>query len=406
MDGMMRLVNFHLGGSLYTVAAVAAAGGLLYMILLLGVCALLTLVVYENLADIAVHRQTGSLARIVSSVLGRGAALVLRVLIVLNALGVVVAYLQTCNDIYTGVAQGNATVEALTVFFFTVVTGCAAVPVLEHVFSDVADWGSLMANVALLVLLGALFWLSPQKDKLPSTPKSLWEIAISFGPSFVFAFSSAEYVLLACGVCDNNGVLLPKVRVHSQVRFIGLGSLLISMCLYTAVGYGGLRAFGSRVQDDILKNFSLEASDHQTMSAIVLGTNAVSLLLSLPVFAETLLLYTRELLHDLLPQASFHVLEQHPLCRWLVNPAHPYIGCAWVVPLAAVIASKAAGLLSIITLMSACTDYAFMFFFPGCAFCASFHVSLRPLRWTLSFAMLLGAPYMAYLSFMKEWNGL
>lgn len=403
---MMRLVNFHLGGSLYTVPMVAMAGGQANMLVLMGVCALLTHFVYENLADVAVNRRDGSLCRIVRRVLGKPAAIVLRGLIVLNAFGVVVAYMQATSDVYHSIVVEDASPTAHLYFLAIVVVGCAAVPVLEYKFSDVADWGSLVANLALLVLLGALAWL-PRHDltggsRITATePLPFLQLLVRYGPSLVFAFSSAEYVLLACGVCDMDGVMLPQVDVHGQVRRVGASSLLLSLALYVGVGCGGVRAFGPDVHDDILKNFALKGSDNELLSIAVLSTNAVSLLLSLPVFAEALLLYLRELMQDVLPEAAWASLEGAALARHLVNPTKPFTGCSWIVPLAAAMAYKVAGLLSIINLMSACTDYAFMFVFPGLAWCATYPWRVSPLRWLASFALVAAALVMGYWSFVE-----
>ena len=406
LDGTMHLVNYHLGGSLYTMAAITVAGGLPQTTLLMAVSAVLTCVVYMNLADVATHQGAGSLCRIVSSVLGRKPALVLRVLIMLNALGVIVAYTQACLDIYSS-TQSAATTGGFVTFVVMLVIGCTTVPVLECLRPGTADWGSLVANTALLVLLGSLFWVSPADLSAAPLPesKSFWETVISFGPSLVFAFSSAQYVLFACGVCDANGALLSEVNVRRNVGVIGVGSLVVSFSIYMLVGYGGLRAFGPAVKDDILKNFSLEATNHEILFAAVLGTNAVSLLLSFPVFAEELLLYARELLQDLLSVQSFEVFKKHQLSRFC-SPTHPYLGSAWIIPLALLITKSAPGLLSIITLMSSCTDYSFMFVFPSLAFCVSFGISQRPLRWALNSTLLVGALYMACHSFAEELSKL
>ena len=138
LDGTMHLVNYHLGGSLYTMAAITVAGGLPQTTLLMAVSAVLTCVVYMNLADVATHQGAGSLCRIVSSVLGRKPALVLRVLIMLNALGVIVAYTQACLDIYSS-TQSAATTGGFVTFVVMLVIGCTTVPVLECLRPDTAD---------------------------------------------------------------------------------------------------------------------------------------------------------------------------------------------------------------------------------------------------------------------------
>mmetsp|Transcript_94926 Transcript_94926/g.263739 ORF Transcript_94926/g.263739 Transcript_94926/m.263739 type:complete len:411 (+) Transcript_94926:78-1310(+) len=405
LDGMMRLVNFHLGGSLYAIPAMCLAGGPAMAGAMLFASACLTLAVYENLSDLAVRTGEGSLCRITSHALGRGFATALRALVVLNALGVVVFYGQACVDIYQGISSTSFDSRPSLVFWATLALGGATVPVLEHALPDVADWGSLSANSALLVLAAALFYLPPAAGDAAAGNtrelKSWWDMVVGFGPAAVFSFSSAEYVLYSCGVSDEVGRLDDKAKVHREVRLVGSLSLLVSLFIYGLVGLGGLRAFGTKVQDDILKNFALQETQHPALAALVLGTNAVSLVLSLPVFAETLLLYTRELLHDVLPESAFAKLEAHPLGEWLVNPGRPYVGCVWVIPLAALLAKKAHGLISIINLLCSCTDYAFMFVFPGLAFCALFRTSMR---WACNLLLVMGAAYFGAQSFMQEWR--
>lgn len=58
------------------------------------------------------------------------------------------------------------------------------------------------------------------------------------------------------------------------------------------------------------------------MFASVLAINAASLVLSFPVFAETLLLYARELL-ALLPGTSA-ILDSR-----FLDPKMPLLACAW-----------------------------------------------------------------------------
>ena len=233
---------------------------------------------------------------------------------------------------------------------------------------------------------------------------SWWTAVVNFGPSFVFAFSSAEYVLRASGVCDDNGQILEHTNPHKNIRWVGSISLVISLAIYVAIAIGGSRAFGSSVHDDILKNFSLNATEYPIVSALVLATNALSLVLSFPVFTENLLLCMRELLHSLLTSAQF---EKHvrgsTLVNKLINPAHPCLGCAWVLPLSTALAysATATGLLDIINLMSPCTDYAFMFVFPGLVYCATFRLSPT---WTLVSSLIVGACIMGSVSFLDAWS--
>ena len=163
LSGMMRLVNFHLGASLYVMAKVAVDGSFEGIFILLGGCALLTLLVYENLADVAVavnQRQVpvkASLCGLVSQTLGPRVAVLLRMLVVLNAFGVFVSYGKTIMDVYDAVLQEGASAAAQGVGAICV--GC--VGVLIFCGSQIDGWDSLLANGTLLFLLVALFFLEP-----------------------------------------------------------------------------------------------------------------------------------------------------------------------------------------------------------------------------------------------------
>ena len=315
LDGLMRLVNFHLGGSLYAMPKVALEGGWTSLVLLLGCCAVLTQLVYENIADVALQVRKGSLGGMVSAVLGRKCAILLRLLVVLNAFGTFIAYLKAATDIYSGVMQESASGGMQLCFLGAVAICLGLVLALQHLHGRV-DWGSLMANGTLLILLGALFFVAPSSKRMPP-PQSLRWMTVSHGPSLVFAFSSAEYVLLACAVSDEEGNLHSKSQIHRRVRLIGATSLLLSFSLYMLVGYGGIRAFGPATHGDILLNFSL-GSSYELLSAVLLGTNAASLLLSLPVFAEALLQNLQHLLTDILPSQYEYALRTY---------VDPTLGC-------------------------------------------------------------------------------
>ena len=403
LSGMMRLVNFHLGASLYVMAKVAVDGSFEGIFILLGGCALLTLLVYENLADVAVavnQRQVpvkASLCGLVSQTLGPRVAVLLRMLVVLNAFGVFVSYGKTIMDVYDAVLQEGASAAAQGVGAICV--GC--VGVLIFCGSQIDGWDSLLANGTLLFLLVALFFLEPVPA--PASVAKPWgELIESYGPSLVFAFSSAEYVLFACGVVNESGDFLRGVPVHRRVRIIGSSSVLISYILYLAVGYGGAKAFGSGVEEDILKNFALKESKHEFLSATVLATNGASLLLSLPVFTETFLQYIRELLEDLLPARLFQQASESSGFVHLVNPRRPWLGMAWVLPVDLIAAHRASSLIDVINLMSSCTDYAFMFVFPSLAFCAAVPWSKRPIRWTMNVLLAVLACCLGSKPFYNE----
>merc|ERR1712176_1511654 len=76
-----------------------------------------------------------------------------------------------------------------------------------------------------------------------------------FGHNCIFAFTSAEYVLYACGVADDNGNLLEDLaesELRSQVRVIGGSSLVVSTIVYVLIGLSGATAFGHCAQEDVL----------------------------------------------------------------------------------------------------------------------------------------------------------
>lgn len=396
LDGLMRLVNFHLGGSLYVIPMIMKEAGPKNASILLAVCASLTWFVYFVLGRLVICQRSGSLTHMVATAMGRPAAILLRLLIVLNALGVVSAYIQTSVDIYA-----TTPIDARYFFGLILLCGSCSVLALERSAPNIADWGSLLANGALVVIIVAFLWLPPSSAALPA-PMSFFEMVGKHGPSVVFAFSSAEYVLFACGICDDTGKLVEGMherQVCSRVHTIGPLSLSISFLLYLCVGHAGIRAFGAGVQEDVLKNFG-GSTQHPILNTVVLATNALSLILSFPVFAETLLLYTRELLQTMLPPPVF---ERHiEPAPWL-NPAKPFCGCSWIVPLAGLICYRAAGLKNIIDLMSSCTDYAFMFVFPSFALCLSCKVSDMPLIWMVCFLLGLLATKMGTESFFVAW---
>lgn len=358
--------QFSLGGAIYTMPSILATAGVTKALTLLCVSGCLTLVVYEYLARAAVQTQKGSLSRIVDAVLGPAVAGVLRILVVLNAMGVVAAYLATVFDVKEA-AGGAAAMSGFPgqCFLSIVAGGLIASGTLEARFSHIMDWGSLIANAALLVLIFALIYLAtlqtPVKHSASGEPVlSWWRAAVDMGPSLVFAFSSAEYVLRACDVADDDGVLTPGIDaavIKKRVRLIGLISVVISGTLYFFTGIAGVAAFGrEHVQQDILSNLKPPC----LLFATVLGVNAVSLVLSFPVFVEALLLYLRELFEAVLPQKIAHTFNGS---QWM-NPSKPMLASVWVVPFAWAFLQFTPGLRQIINLVSSATDYYFMFVFP------------------------------------------
>jgi len=400
LNGLQRLVNFHLGGSLYLMPFIFAAAGPSCALLMTIVCAVLTFFVYELILDAALVTRKGSFGNIIATGLGSRCAATLRLMVVLNALGVVVAYAQTVVDVYRAVAGESVHVPpapspqvqapggprplapgALDVddsstcrwyFLVTFLAGLVMSALLDARFGHVADWGSLIANFSLLALV-AICLACPAADEsncMAVDRSETWGAAtVRFGHALIFAFTSAEYVLYACNVADERGELLPDVadaELRSRVRRIGGASLLVSAALYVFVGSSGLWAFGACVKEDVLLNLapSMASAGWANAFAAVLAVNAMSLVLSFPVFVQTLLLYLNEFL-------AAHVLGNLPARdQWsaFLDPERPWLGAAWVVPAACAVLHFVPGLQWIIDLVCSWTDVFFMFVFPPLIF--------------------------------------
>ena len=169
-------------------------------------------------------------------------------------------YGKAIMDVYDAVMQEAASPEAIA----TAAAWLGGMCLLTCLGGHVDGWDSLLANGALLFLIIGIFYLEPSPSHLP-VPKPWGKLIVEDGPSLVFTFSSAEYILFACDVVDDEGHFVQGVPVHRRVRIIGATSVLISFALYVAVGYGGARTFGSGVEDDILKNFALKGSKHELL---------------------------------------------------------------------------------------------------------------------------------------------
>mmetsp|Transcript_72588 Transcript_72588/g.200237 ORF Transcript_72588/g.200237 Transcript_72588/m.200237 type:complete len:410 (+) Transcript_72588:58-1287(+) len=391
LNGLQRLVNFHLGGSLYLMPFIFAAAGPACAIAMLVACALLTLIVYELIAGAALRTRKGSFGNIVERSLGAGCAALLRLMVALNAMGVVLAYSQTVVDVYAA-AGGQMTVEGAW-FIGTLVVGLAVSVGLDIFLGHIADWGSAISNAALLALV-FLFAVCPwveRTDCQAVVRSETWKAAVlRFAHSLIFAFTSAEYVLYACNVADDDGNLIAGKsdgEVHKQVKHVGGASLLLSSFLYISIGYLGFQTFGSCVAEDVLSNLAPRGAPAgwARTFAVVLALNALSLVLSFPVFVQTLLLYLREF-------SSSHVPGRFsaPLQAFF-DPERTWRGAAWVVPLAGVAVHHLPGLQWIIDLVCSWTDVFFMFVFPPLMFI------LKPLVWSelptkvLATLMLLAA---------------
>ena len=132
-----------------------------------------------------------------------GFGIALRVMVVVNNIGVVAAYLQTILDIYNAANSGQAWSSIgnpnSQCFLSVLFGGWLFVMFLEKQLPDLADWGSLIANLALVALAGVLFWLifveRLQSPMVEQPEIDWWTIIKEHGPNLVFAFSSAEYVL-------------------------------------------------------------------------------------------------------------------------------------------------------------------------------------------------------------------
>jgi len=352
--------------------------------------------VYELLADAAIRTHQGSFGNIVAVSLGPLAATWLRVMIVLNTLGVVVAYAQTVvdvsgavgisskGDLSLAVASGDPTRLHFLVWLFS---GFSIALFLEFYCGHVADWGSLIANTSLLSLVALCVGLGQVSSPLVQesiqcqvvTKSDTWSAAgLRFGHSLVFAFSSAEYVLYACNVADEDGNIFAGVsdaKLRRRVRSVGGCSLLLSTLLYIMIGQSAVGAFGVCTKEDVLSNLSpAQAPAGWSIGfAVVLAVNALSLILSFPVFVQALLLNLRELGAP-------------------VDPNKPWRGAVWVVPVAGVIVSQVPGLQWVIDVVCSWTDVFFMFVLPPLMFILSPRAgAARFLAKFLAWGLLLGA---------------
>eukprot|EP00929_Paragymnodinium_shiwhaense_P005731 TRINITY_DN10801_c0_g1_i1.p1 TRINITY_DN10801_c0_g1~~TRINITY_DN10801_c0_g1_i1.p1 ORF type:complete len:409 (-),score=48.85 TRINITY_DN10801_c0_g1_i1:16-1242(-) len=372
----MRLVNFHLGGALYTMPGIFRLAGVqngCFMVVMFG---LVSLLVYEYIARTAVAIRQGSLGRIVAELMGSSFGALVRVLAVLNTLCVVSAYIKTTTDTMLVASNGEPfsltalSTASCSCFVGVIVAGLALTLALEVLLPRYADWASVTANAVCVANIIVL--LAYPKDPLvthsaPTRPVSWVQVGLECGPSIVFAFRSAEYVLCACDVSDDQGMLKEGVsseQLFRRVRTVGALSAFLSSAVYILVGYAGLCAFGSDVKDDILMHFQSPTLG----SGAVLGANVLSLLLSVPVYVENMLVYVRELVWDTL--ATSHSTKHAGKHSRL----SPMLASAWIVPLLAVVVKTCPGLWNLVSLLGAATDYHFMYMFPPVAF--AFSISL------------------------------
>lgn len=203
---MHTLVNWHLGGAVYTLGHQFARIGTAMSLLGLGLAACMTLFIYHLLIDASIARGVHSFPELVSQALGRPAGKLLSLLVVINVIGVFSAYVKILQDIVPQLYIDNAMVDntilattIASVLFGALSSNAWDVPVFNYI-----------ANGALGVLILGLVWLqyttieNPQVDVAKSCAtsahsnghdSSLYNAMLQASTIFVFAFSSAEIVL-------------------------------------------------------------------------------------------------------------------------------------------------------------------------------------------------------------------
>lgn len=321
LPAIMAMVNWHIGAAIYTFPTIFSQFGVVASVLTLASCAVMTLVVYcmLNAASKGLPPDKQHFMDVVRIRLGPAASKTLSFLVVCNALGVFSSYFSVVRGIIDGLVSSSVARSLCEGTLLLVVVVIAASEKIDDI-----PFANELANLAVLVLILGLIMLPAQQDAGPMALPGHHSWTALFDVC-IFSFSSAEVYM--------------TLDARHRTNAVAMTSVALSFALYTLVGIAGMSVAGPH--ENIMHAFGTAS----VLGNVVVISNALSLVLSLPVFVVT----ARTYLERELPAIQKMKYWQSALLSILT---------AWFLQ------RLASGIIQLISFVSGFTDVTFMLVFP------------------------------------------